>query len=157
MIKYFVYVLLSEKDNQFYTGYSTDLKRRIQEHNLGKVTSTKHRIPFILIYYEVCFNQQDSIHREKYLKSTYGKRYIRNRLKKIFGIYFTGKKGKGRYSKKEFKNFLYYARGSAYETVTLLNVFHAVSWITDEKLEELENDAFEIISMIKGLINSIGD
>jgi len=105
MIKYFVYVLLSEKDNQFYTGYSTDLKRRIQEHNLGKVTSTKHRIPFILIYYEVCFNQQDSIHREKYLKSTYGKRYIRNRLKNFLESISQGKKEKEGIQKRNLKIF----------------------------------------------------
>ncbi|MBU2563896.1 MAG: GIY-YIG nuclease family protein, partial [Actinobacteria bacterium] len=45
------------------------------------VESTKYRKPLKLIYYEVCINQQDALHREKYLKTTYGKRYIRNRLK----------------------------------------------------------------------------
>jgi putative endonuclease len=80
-MEYFVYVLLSKKDNNFYTGFSSNLNERIKEHNSGKVTSTKYRIPFDLVYYEVCFNQKDALHREKYLKSTYGKRYINNRLK----------------------------------------------------------------------------
>jgi putative endonuclease len=80
-MEYFVYVLLSKKDNKFYTGYTFNLDERIKEHNSGKVSSTKYRAPLDLIYYEVCFNQKDALHREKYLKSTYGKRYIKNRLK----------------------------------------------------------------------------
>ncbi len=80
-MEYFVYVLMSLEDKKFYTGFTSNLSERFNEHNSGKVNSTKSRIPFELIYYEVCKNQQDALHREKYLKSTYGKRYIRNRLK----------------------------------------------------------------------------
>ena len=85
-MEYFIYVLLSKKDNNFYTGFIASLYERINEHNLGKVTSTKYRIPLELVYYEVCYNQSDALHREKYLKSTYGKRYIRNRLKNYFNL-----------------------------------------------------------------------
>lgn len=81
---YYVYVLLSEKDNQFYTGYTADLKNRLSLHNDGKVYSTKNRRPFKLIYFEGCFNQQDATRREKYLKSGSGKIYLRNRLRKYF-------------------------------------------------------------------------
>ncbi len=49
---YHVYVLLSEVDNQFYTGATSDLKNRIKLHNEGKVTSTKNRRPLQLIYYK---------------------------------------------------------------------------------------------------------
>ena len=83
MIKYYVYILQSLKDNMFYTGFTRDLKKRQIEHNNGKVKSTKNRRPLKLVYYEVCFNQEDALHREKYLKTTYGKRYIKNRLKNI--------------------------------------------------------------------------
>jgi putative endonuclease len=78
---YFVYVLLSEKDGRFYTGYTEDVERRVKDHNNGRVFSTKYRRPFSLIYYEVSFNLDDTLKREKYLKSTYGKRYIKNRVK----------------------------------------------------------------------------
>ena len=78
---YYTYVLLSQKDNKFYTGYTSDLKRRFEEHNSGRVKSTKDRRPLILIYYEACLNQQDATHREKYLKSYHGKMFLRNRLK----------------------------------------------------------------------------
>ena len=78
---YYVYILKSKKDGQFYAGYTADLKRRFELHNKGKVESTKYRRPLELVYYEVCLNKEDALHREKYLKTTYGKRYIRSRIK----------------------------------------------------------------------------
>ena len=71
----------SERDGNFYVGYTANLKIRLQMHNDGKVKSTENRRPLKLIYYEACLNQQDALHREKYLKSSYGKRYIKNRIK----------------------------------------------------------------------------
>jgi len=78
---YYVYVLKSEFDGDMYTGYSNDIKQRLQQHNDGLVASTKNRRPFILVYFEACLNQQDATHREKYLKTSWGKRYIKARLK----------------------------------------------------------------------------
>lgn len=78
---YYVYVLYSEKDKHFYTGFTEDVYNRLDQHNKGLVASTKYRRPFRLIYFEASMNLQDALHREKYLKTTYGKRYIRNRLK----------------------------------------------------------------------------
>jgi len=63
--------------------------------------------------------------------------------------------GKGRYSKKEFIQFLYIARGSLYETVTLLIIFRKNNWIDDHELQELKRSADEIGKMIAGLIDSI--
>ena len=83
---YYVYVLESQKDKNWYTGCTHDLKERFRLHNEGKVQSTKDRRPFKIKYYEGCLSQSDAYRREKYLKTTYGKRYIRNRLKD----YFTG-------------------------------------------------------------------
>lgn len=75
MTKYFyVYVLQSQKDKYFYTGYTNNLRRRIKEHNNGNVSSTKTRTPFELVYWEGCLNQQDATRREKYLKTAWGKR-----------------------------------------------------------------------------------
>ncbi|MFA5780132.1 MAG: GIY-YIG nuclease family protein [Elusimicrobiota bacterium] len=83
---YYVYVLLSDKDHNLYVGYTNNLKTRIDKHNNGYVLSTKNRRPIKLIYYEACLNQQDAVKREKYLKTAWGKRYIKNRLKN----YLTG-------------------------------------------------------------------
>ena len=63
--------------------------------------------------------------------------------------------GKGRNSKKEFIQFCYIARGSLYETMTLLEIFRRKSWISESDVSSLKPEALEIASMIKGLINSI--
>lgn len=63
--------------------------------------------------------------------------------------------GKGRNSKKEFVQFCYIARGSLYETMTLLEIFRRKKWITDTAYLQHEKEAIEIVSMIKGLINAI--
>ena len=78
---FYVYVLRSIKDNKFYTGFTNNIFIRVAEHNDGLVKSTKFRRPLELVYFEACRNKKDAMHREFYLKSTYGKRYIRNRLK----------------------------------------------------------------------------
>ncbi|MDI6804726.1 MAG: GIY-YIG nuclease family protein [Bacteroidota bacterium] len=77
---YYVYILKSEKDGNFYTGYTRDLRARINMHNNGEVSSTKERRPLKLVYFEGCLNQQDATKREKYLKTAWGKRYIKSRL-----------------------------------------------------------------------------
>jgi putative endonuclease len=81
---YYVYVLKSEQDNLWYTGYTSNLKNRFENHNQGKVESTKNRRPLKLIYFEGCLNQQDATRREKYLKSGNGKIYIKSRLRNFF-------------------------------------------------------------------------
>lgn len=81
-----VYVLQSESDKNFYVGYTKNLQRRLQEHNNGKIASTRNRGPLKLVYYEVCLNQIDATNKEKYLKTAWGKRYIKNRIKN----YLTG-------------------------------------------------------------------
>ena len=83
---YFTYVLRSKLDGKFYTGYTCDLEKRVLEHNSGKVFSTKKRIPFEVVYFEFCLNQADALHREKYLKTTYGKRFLKNRLSKYLSV-----------------------------------------------------------------------
>lgn len=82
----YVYVLRSAKDCQLYVGLTRDLRARLQLHNNGKVPSTKHRVPLELIYWEGCLNESDAAQREKYLKTAWGKRYIKGRLRR----YLTG-------------------------------------------------------------------
>lgn len=83
---WYVYVLVSDADRRFYVGFTENLSNRLNLHLEGKVASTKDRRPLRLVYYEASLNKQDALHRERYLKSTYGKKYIRNRLKN----YLTG-------------------------------------------------------------------
>jgi putative endonuclease len=78
---FYTYVLKSHKDGEFYTGTTSNLKKRLKEHNSGLVSSTQYRSPFELIYFEACLNKDDAYMRERYLKTGVGKRYIKNRLK----------------------------------------------------------------------------
>ena len=82
---YYVYVLRSLKDGKFYTGFTENLRERLLAHNDGRVKSTYNRIPFEIVYYEASRNRNDTIKREKYLKTTYGKRYLTNRLRNDLG------------------------------------------------------------------------
>ncbi len=63
--------------------------------------------------------------------------------------------GKGRNSPKEFIQFLAYARGSLYETVTLLEIFKKRNWISTEEYETLELKSIEIAKMLNALITAI--
>ena len=80
--KYFVYTLLSLKTFDIYTGLTTDLKRRLEEHNRGMVSMTNIRIPFKLVHYEYFVNLEDAKSRELYLKSSAGRAQLKQSLKK---------------------------------------------------------------------------
>ncbi len=83
---FYTYVIRSATDGELYTGFTGDLRKRFNDHNTGKVCSTKNRGPFKLIYYEACLSQQDAIAREKYLKTGMGKRFLKNRLKRFLSL-----------------------------------------------------------------------
>ena len=70
--RYYVYILLSLKDNKLYCGYTSNLKKRIYEHMNGFVVYTKHRLALKLIHYEYFINREDAKARERFLKSGFG-------------------------------------------------------------------------------------
>jgi len=79
---HYVYILQSLKDKNFYIGMSADLKRRINEHQKGKVKSTKNRLAIRLICYEAYLHKEEAEKREKYLKSSDGRKELKIRLYK---------------------------------------------------------------------------
>ena len=83
---YYTYALHSEKDGNFYTGYTKNLKLRFGQHEKGLVESTRDRRPLRLLYYEACLDQNDATKRERYLKTYHGKMFLKRRLKS----YLTG-------------------------------------------------------------------
>ena len=83
---YYVYIL-RDKNNRLYTGYSSDLKRRISEHKQGKVYTTYRMDSILLIYYEAFVDKIDAQEREKYLKTTQGKRTLKIMLKNTFAAF----------------------------------------------------------------------
>ena len=75
---YWVYAISSEKLPRIYVGMSSDIERRVSEHNAGRVFSTKGYTPWKLIYFEKCgINRGDARLREKYLKSGVGKEFLK--------------------------------------------------------------------------------
>jgi len=84
---HFVYILQSQKDHKLYIGLTNNLSRRIEEHNLGKVLSTKGRRPLNLIYYEAFLNEKDAVRREDYFKTSKGKRTLKLMLREFFSAY----------------------------------------------------------------------
>ena len=77
----YVYILKSLKNDSFYIGYTTDLKRRFKQHNNGESQATKPFRPYKLIFYEAFLNKTDAKNREIYLKSGYGRKTINKLLK----------------------------------------------------------------------------
>lgn len=65
---FYVYILRSERDGLLYIGQTHDLRKRFAEHNAAKVTATKYRVLFQLIYYEAYRSRRDADRREKRLK-----------------------------------------------------------------------------------------
>jgi len=65
---YYIYILKSKKDKKLYIGFTTQLNRRIKQHNDGESLSTKSRRPFEIIYYEAYRSEKDARKREKNLK-----------------------------------------------------------------------------------------
>ena len=84
--KYYVYILLSLKDQGFYIGFTIDLKQRLIKHAKGEVKATKFRTPFILIHYEYFINEKDALAREEYLKSGYGRKNFKEMLKRTLSL-----------------------------------------------------------------------
>ncbi len=81
---FYVYSLESKETGRLYFGYTNDLKRRLQEHNNGLNISTKPYRPWKIIYYEACLLESDARRREKYLKTSIGRRMFKMRLKDYF-------------------------------------------------------------------------
>lgn len=81
---FYNYVLQSINSKNLYIGYTTDLRKRLKEHNQGLNKSTKPYLPWKIIYYEACLNEKDAKRRESYLKTTQGQRLLKRRLKEYF-------------------------------------------------------------------------
>ena len=84
VIMNYFYILQSEKDHKYYYGSTGDLNRRFREHTEGKVTSTKHRRPLNLVYYEAYQTMRQASARESMVKRSVSAR--RTLHKRIIGV-----------------------------------------------------------------------
>ncbi|MCK4859177.1 MAG: GIY-YIG nuclease family protein [Candidatus Omnitrophica bacterium] len=85
---YYVYVLESQKDSKHYVGYTNNLERRIFEHNTicNRKKYTSNRGPWELLLYDVFPTKSKAIKHERFLKTGKGREYIKDKIKKKFGV-----------------------------------------------------------------------
>lgn len=77
-MSWYVY-LLKCSDNSLYTGITTDLKRRLSEHNNDNRKAAKYtraRRPVKMVYFELCESRSDAGIREYEIRKS-------NRQKKL--------------------------------------------------------------------------
>ena len=76
-----VYVLWSKGSKKFYIGYTADLNRRLKEHFSGRGHTTARMTAFCLVFLEGFLSELDARRREKYFKTTKGKKTLRLMLR----------------------------------------------------------------------------
>ncbi|MBI2263496.1 GIY-YIG nuclease family protein [Candidatus Berkelbacteria bacterium] len=79
---FYVY-LLKLNNNEIYKGTTENLKQRLSEHDKGKVASTKNYLPIVLCGYEAYKLKSDALRRERFLKTTEGRRLLRQQLRDV--------------------------------------------------------------------------
>ncbi|MBI2039141.1 MAG: GIY-YIG nuclease family protein [Candidatus Niyogibacteria bacterium] len=82
---FYVY-LLQLNNGDIYTGSTSDLKQRLKDHSSGKTASTRYGGPVKLILYEAYLLKSDAQRRERYLKTTEGKRFLRQQIRDYLKI-----------------------------------------------------------------------
>ena len=80
-MEYFVYVLKSKKDGRLYKGQTSDIDKRLEQHNSGQVKSTKGFVPWELVYLEKFKSREEAVLREKYFKTGMGREFLKLDLK----------------------------------------------------------------------------
>ena len=75
---YTVYILFSQKLDRFYVGYTSDIQRRLEEHNRKKGKYTDTGIPWIVMYTEEYASKKDAMSREKFIKAKKSRAFIEN-------------------------------------------------------------------------------
>jgi putative endonuclease len=73
---FFVYILFSQKINRYYVGYTSDLDKRLQEHNSGISTFTAKASDWKIMFTQQ-FNSREEAHkRELEIKNKKSRKYI---------------------------------------------------------------------------------
>ena len=78
---HYVYVIISEVDRRMYVGMTQDVQKRLSQHNSGHTKSTKGYMPWNIFLIEKFATREEARKREVYLKSGYGKQWLKSKLK----------------------------------------------------------------------------
>ena len=80
---YYAYVIKSLTSDYYYKGHCENLDLRIKQHNSGITKSLRSYAPFEIVYFEVFQTREEAIKREKYFKSSAGRRFLKNKIIKV--------------------------------------------------------------------------
>ena len=64
-----VYILLSKKTGRHYIGHAESMDDRLARHNRGAVRSTKHGVPWRIVYKEIYSTRAEAYRREQKIES----------------------------------------------------------------------------------------
>ena len=77
----YCYILYSAKLNKYYIGSTSDMERRLEEHNRGKEKFTKTGMPWNVVYKELFEELKQARQREQYIKKMKSRKYIENLIR----------------------------------------------------------------------------
>jgi len=77
---FYAYVIKSVNHDYFYKGHCKDIAVRLQQHNAGMTESIRPYLPFELVYFEEFNTEDEAIRREKYFKTSAGRRYLKTKM-----------------------------------------------------------------------------
>ena len=80
---YSVYILLNKSRTRTYTGVAVDVEERLKRHNDGQVPASRHYRPYEIIYIEPYLTLKEARQRERFYKSTTGRRKIREIISRL--------------------------------------------------------------------------
>lgn len=159
----YTYILKSEVDGKTYVGHTKNLKLRFEQHNNGKVPSTKNRKPLELIYYEACLCRDDALKREKYLKTHYGKMFMKKslqrgsqRMNNSHGSNFIswGKESQSASSRADFKNKINISLKEMRESNYWLRIISAIS-NESEEIKYLIRESEELKKILGSIVSKV--
>jgi putative endonuclease len=78
---FYTYILQSEKSGRYYVGHAEDVHERMKRHNSGKVTATRNKGPWVIVYFEGHESKAGANSRELYIKSMKSRIYIDSLIK----------------------------------------------------------------------------
>jgi len=78
-MKYYVYIIFSEKLNKYYTGFTENIETRVDQHNNGISKFTSRGIPWILVFYFEVDSVQKARTLEREIKGRGAKRFLEDK------------------------------------------------------------------------------
>ena len=85
---WYAYILENLESKRIYIGSTSDLRRRLKEHNQkrGEVYTKKQKGNFKLIFYEAYLEKKDALKADNFFKSGYGREVLKDKLENYFEI-----------------------------------------------------------------------